>query len=161
MSLRHFLNGRSCLVVCTIFASLVLGSVRLHAQTPPLNDMVPLEILETTTDDLIRLSTSYADAIRELKTAKLTLDTLQSLKPNAVLTGLEVRVAQVNVQTSESKVMVLRAIVEKQLVAAQERAEIMRRLEASAGNGNAAQTKPYLSQAQATIDILKMIIALK
>lgn len=130
---------------------------------PPLSDMVPLDELETTTDDLIRLATSYADAIRELKTAKLTVDTLQALKPNAVLTGLEVRVAQVNVETSQSKVMVLRAIVEKQLVAAEAKAAILRKFEATAARDDAAAsaTKPYLLQAEATIAILKMILALK
>lgn len=129
----------------------------------PLADLVPFDELETTTDDLIRLATSYADAIRELKTAKVTVDTLQSLKPNVRLTGLEVRVAQVNVETSQNKVMVLRAIVEKQLVAAEEKAKILRKFDANSAGDDAAsaQTKPYVQQADATIAILKMILALK
>jgi len=134
-----------------------------NAQTVPLAEMVPLQELETVTDDLIRLATSYADALREYKTAKLTLDTLQNLRPNAVITGLEVRVAQVNAETAQAKLTVLRAIVDKQLAAAQTKLEIVKRIEAmdNQGGSGAPESKLRVSQAEATVAILKMIQAMK
>jgi hypothetical protein len=133
------------------------------AQTVPLAEMVPLQELETVTDDLIRLATSYADALREYKTAKLTLDTLQNLRPNAVITGLEVRIAQVNAETAQAKLSVLRAIVDKQLSAAQTKLEIVKRIEAmdNQSNTGAPESKLRVTQAEATVAILKMIQAMK
>jgi hypothetical protein len=135
-------------------------------QAVPLADMVPLDELETTTDDLIRLATSYADAVRELKTYKITAETLQTLRPNAVISGLEVRIAQLNAQTAESKVLVLRMIVEKQLAAAQTKLEIVKRIDTiDARQGRdpegAAQGKLRIAQAEATVSILKMILSIK
>ncbi len=156
------------LVVWT-FVLPAVYSKAVHAQVEPptLADVVALDELETPTDDLIRLATAYADAIRELKTASMTVSTLQSLRPAAVITNLEVQIAQVNVQLAESKVRVLRMIVEKQLAAAEAKLEIVKYVEAMGqqaeanGNALAGQSRSRVAQAEATINILKTILEMK
>ena len=140
---------------------------QVDLEVTPLADVVALDELETTTDDLIRLATSYADAIRELKTAKMTVSTLQTLRPAAVITNLEVQIAQVNVQTAEAKAQVLKAIVEKQLSAAEAKLEIVKYLETIGEQTDrskvqvAGQSRSRVAQSEATINILKMILAIK
>lgn len=158
---------RIALVWLAVF-SLITGyltSSNASAQSVPLAEMVPLAELDTPTDDLIRLATTYADAIKELKTAKLTLDTLQNLRPNAVITGLEVRVAQVNAETAQTKATIVRAIVEKQLMAAQTKLDIVKRIDAmdnqNANGTGSPEGKLRVTQAEATVAILKMVLAMK
>ncbi len=157
------------LVLALACASVWSATAIAQVDVVPLTDVVALDELETTTDDLIRLATSYADAIRDLKTARMTVSTLQTLRPAALITNLEVQVAQVNVQTAEAKVLVLKAIVEKQLAAAEAKLEIVKYLEnmgeqaAADRNASAAvgQSRSRVAQAEATINILKMILAIK
>jgi hypothetical protein len=143
------------------------NAVQAQVEPPTLANAMALDELETPTDDLIRLATSYADAVRELKTATMTVSTLQSLRPAAVITNLEVQIAQVNVQLAESKVRVLRMIVEKQLAAAEAKLEIVKYIEGMGqqaeanGNAIAGQSRSRVAQAEATINILKAILAMK
>jgi hypothetical protein len=135
-------------------------------QPVPLADVVPTwDELETPVDELMRLATGYADAMREWKTAKLTADTLQVLRPNALITNLEVQIARVNVETAEAKVVVLRAICQKQLEAATSRLELIKRLESigaqAPAEGGVNQSRIRVMQAEATVAILKMILAIK
>ncbi len=139
----------------------------VQAQVAPLSDVVALDELETTTGDLIRLATAYSEAMREVKTARMSVQTLQSLRPAAVITNLELQIAQVNVQAAESTLRVVRMIVEKQLAAAEAKLEIVRYLETIGEqvNGDAkavlGQSRSRVAQAEATINILKTILAMK
>jgi hypothetical protein len=133
-------------------------------QVLPLEDVVPLEQLEIQTNDLIELTTALADGVRELKTAELSMQTLQALQPSAAITGLEMQIAQINVQTAQHKVNILRAIAQSQLAIAQARLDFLRRL--GAGPNGAAQatdsaTNTRVSQAEATVRILQMILNIK
>lgn len=128
--------------------------------------IVSWQQLETPTDDLIRLSTTYTDALKELKVARLSIDTLQSLRPNAVVTNLEIQVANLNLEAADRKVKLLRAIVEKQLLAAQNKLEIIKYLEArfAAPNGdddNLNDRQYIRAQDEATVQILKMILEMQ
>jgi hypothetical protein len=154
------------IVLALALSAIGSKSALAQAQVAPLADVVGLDELETSTADLIRLATSYSDALRELKTARMTVSTLQSLRPAAVITNLEVQVAQINVEAAETKVLIMRTIVEKQLAAAQAKLEIVKYLETMGeqgqGNANAlGQSRSRVAQAEATINILKMILALK
>ena len=155
------------LMVALTCVLLFARSTPVRAQVAPIADVVALDELDTTTDDLVRLATAYSDAIRELKTAQMTVNTLQSLRPAAVITNLEVQIAQINVQSAESKVQVLKTIVEKQLSAAEAKLEIVKYLETMGqqvdGNANAlaGQSRSRIAQAEATINILRMILAIK
>ena len=141
------------------------GMSPLLGQPVPLADVVPLDELETPVDELMRLAVGYADAMREWKTAKLTADTLAVLRPNALITNLEVQIARVNVETAEAKVVVLRAICEKQLSAATIRLELVKRLEnigsPAQADGAAGPNRIRVMQAEATVAILRMILAIK
>jgi hypothetical protein len=134
------------------------------AQFAPLGDVVPLDQLEIRADDVIRLATSLADAVRELKTAQLSVNTLQSLQPHAAVTGLETQIAQINVQTAQHKVTILRAIAEAQLAAARTRLDFLRRI-GGVQTGEAVvtdtQTIPQVAQAEAMVRILQMILEIK
>jgi hypothetical protein len=153
----------AAVLVCGLAAAMFLLSARAN-QITPLADVVPLDQLEIRTDDVIRLATSLADAVRELKTADISVKTLQSLQPSAAITGLEMQIAQINVQASQHKVTVLRAIAEAQLDTAQAKLEFLRRIGgAAAGDAPAAQavTNPQIRQAEATVRILQMILQIK
>lgn len=127
------------------------------AQVVPLQDIIPLDQLEIRAGDVIDLATSQADAVRELKTAQLSMKTLQMLQPSAAVTGLEMQIAQLNVQAAESKVRILHAVAEAQLATARSKLEILQRL----GNGqNPDVTNPLIRQAEAMVRILQMIIAI-
>ena len=121
--------------------------------------------METATDDLIRLSTSYTDALRDLKIARVSVDTLQTLRPNVVVTNLELQVATLNVEAAERKVKLLRAIAEKQLMAAENKLEIVKYLEARFGepsNDNNLNDRQFIrAQDEATVQILKMILEMQ
>lgn len=134
-----------------------------------LDNLVPLTELETRTDDLIRLATEYSDALRELKVAQLSIDTVRTLRPNAVITNLEVQIAGLNLQAAERKVKIIRAIAEKQLAAAQDKLEVITYLE-GIGQPEAANNqqdrmpnqRSYIRvQDEATVEILKMILAME
>jgi hypothetical protein len=151
------------LVACLLAAGVLREPVRGN-QITPLEDVVPLDQLEIRTDDLIRLATSLADGVRELKTAHLSVKTLQTLQPNANVTGLEYQIAQLNVQASESKVKVLRAIAESQLVTAQAKLEFLRRIAASQNTQlrtSDIESNPRVQQAEATVRILRLILEIK
>lgn len=148
---------------CTIgfIIALAISGAEAFGQTTPLEDALPLAELEVRADDLIRLSTASADAVRELKNARLTLETLATLRPNAVITNLEYQIACTNAETAQQKVRLLRAIAEKLLAAAEAKVEVLQRLESlgKAGAGPpAARERVRLAQAEATVMILKMII---
>ena len=135
------------------------------AQTP-LEDVVPLAEYEVRNDDLIRLSTAYVDALRDWKNAKLSLDTLTALRPNAVITNLELQIAMINAQTAEQKLGLLRAIAEKLLAAAEARLEILRRMEklgekTQAPDAGGTRNRVKITQAEATVKILKMMLQSK
>lgn len=153
-------------VIAGVFTALVMA-VALASSAPgnqitPLEDVVPLTELEVATDDLVRIATSMADAVREFRTAELSVKTLQKLQPNAAITGLEMQVAMINARTAQSKVRILRAIAEKQLAIAQARLEFLRRLgQDGEAEGGAVQASPRITQAEATVEILRMILDIK
>ncbi|MBN1852964.1 MAG: hypothetical protein JW829_09580, partial [Pirellulales bacterium] len=136
-----------------------------RGQVIPLQDIAPIAELEIATDDLIRVATSYADVLREFKTAQLSVKTLQTLHPNANITDLEIQIALINLKTAESKVRIIRAIAEKLLAMAQAKLDFLKRMEqgdVTPPNGVApGQVHPRLAQAQLTVDILQMILALE
>jgi hypothetical protein len=93
----------------------------------------------------------------------LTLETLTALRPNVVITSLEFQIAQANASAAEQKVTVLRMIAEKQLLAAQARLETLQRIESLGekvlpGEVAAAKNRVRITQAEATVKILKMIL---
>jgi hypothetical protein len=147
-----------------LLASLAPTPVQAQVATDVL---VQLEMLDTTPDDLMRLATTYADALRDWKSAKLSIDTVEALRPSAVVTNLEVQIAKVNMEASDAKLLILRAIVEKQLAAARNKLEIVRSLEkletvlGNAENGQPAERNYIRANDEATIRILEMILNLK
>lgn len=149
----------ACLVAAGTWATCAPGD-----QITPLGDVVSLDQMEVRTDDVIRLATSLADAAGQLKTAQLSVNTLQSLQPSAAVTGLEMRIAQINVQTAQHKVTILRAIAESQLAAAKTRLDFFRRI-GGVQQGQAvatdAQSNPQVAQAEATVRILQMILEIQ
>jgi hypothetical protein len=144
-------------------------------QVTQLEDILPLAQVETTIaemetrpDDLIQFATSYADALRDLKIAQLSGETLQSLRPNAVITPLELQIAGINMRTAETKVAMIRAVIEKQIAATDARLRALRRLEtieqeadereAEPRGGTASLIAERIAQAEATKSILQMIL---
>jgi hypothetical protein len=147
-------------------ALLLLGNSPAPAQVAT-EALVQLEMLDTPIDDLTRLATTYADALRDLKSARLSLETMQSLRPSAVITNLEVQIANVNLEAAQRKVEVLRSIVEKQLAAAENKLEIvsyLERLGSPLGNNGQADggERNYIrANDEATVKILKTILSWK
>ena len=152
--------------------SAVLLAASVLCSQSALGQIIPSDELEVRTTDLIRLAGSYADAVGELKVAKIRVATLTALSQTSLLVSrLEIDVAKINVQTAETKIAVLRAIAEKELAAAQAKLEMLRRLEKAAEKLSTdatdatatatAQTKPMIAQAEATVRILQMILAIK
>jgi hypothetical protein len=137
-----------------------------HAQVAP-DFLNQLDALDTPTDDLIRLGTEYPSALRDLKAAKLSIDTVQTLRPSAVVTNLEVQIATLNLEAAERKVQVLRAIVEKQLAAAENKLEMIKYLEklgSAPAQDNAANggTRNFMrANDEATVRILRAILEMK
>jgi hypothetical protein len=163
-------SGRSAAswlgVAILLLAALVQSPRLAHGQITPLEDVVPIAELEVRTDDLVRVATSYADAVRELKTAELSVKTLQTLRPSANVTNLEMQIANINLKTAEQKVQILRAIAENLLMTAQAKLEFLKRMEAgdqapAPDAKPTAQSNPRLAQAEATVRILKMILEIK
>jgi len=134
--------------------------------TPSAGQDFPILAPETETeirsDDLIRLTTSYSEAVLEYRTASLRYRTLQRLGPNANLTGLEIQLAELSVQTARNKLEVLQAIGEKLLALAESRAAFIRRLEREGDLPPAAGSgpNPRLMQVEADVNILRMILAM-
>ena len=124
-----------------------------------------LSMLDTPTDDLIRLSSEYTTALRDLKVARLSIDTVQTLRPNAVITNLEVQIANLNLEAAERRLAILRAIVEKQLAAAENKLEIVGYLESLGsplGDQQGQDAGNFMRENdEATVKILKMILAMK
>lgn len=139
----------------------VPGVVRAQEGVVGLDSVVSLTALETPTDDLIRLATEYADAVKEAKVAQLNIDTINRLRGNAVVTNLEVQVANLNLEAAQRKLAILRAIVQKQLQAAQAKLEIVKYLEGLGGDEQPnvpTQSSSVRAQDEATVRILKMIL---
>ena len=92
-----------------VFAGCCILSMRpAHAQVPT-DAITQLSMLDgPPTDDLIRLSTAYADALRDVKAARLSIDTVKTLRPSTVVTNLEVQIANLNLEAADRKLMVLR-----------------------------------------------------
>jgi len=93
------------------------------------------------------------------------LDTVHKLRPNAIVSPLEVQIAQINLEAATRKVTVLRAIVEKQLKAAEDKLEIAQHLDTLEGAANGG-VKPRSMQSsirvqdETTVQILKMILSM-
>ena len=127
--------------------------------------LTQLEMLDTPTNDLIRLSTAYVDALRDLKSAELSIQTVQRLRPSAVVTNLEVQIAEVNLEGARRKVAILRMVAEKQLLAAKNKLAIVGYLEQLGDpvdkNGNNGKRQNYVRvNDEATIKILKSLLAM-
>ena len=138
-SVRSFPRlGLPILLVLALSTVGLTSRAQAQVDVTPLSDALGLNELETSTADLIRLAEAYCDALRELKTARMTVSTLQSLRPAAVITNLEVQIAQINVQSAESKMLIMKTIVEKQLVAAEAKLEIVKYLETMGEQGAGA-----------------------
>ncbi len=148
------------LVGCMVLA----GQAPAWAQTDAMLDASEaLTALDTPTDDLIRLATEYSDAVRDLKISRLNLDTVQRLKPNAVITNLEVQIAALNCEAAQRKLQILRLIVEKQIAAAEDRIVVIHEIEkmtSGAGAAPAGQRNYELSQTETTLKILRLILAM-
>jgi len=158
--------GWNALSLALALAATIVGGQTAYGQVTQLEDLVPLQQLETPTDDLIRLATAYTEGLAELENANLSVETLNSLRPNAVVTALEIRIAQNNVRAAQRKVQLFRAMIEKQLAAAEAKLEILRWLDAEreklqAGTSAKAGGKILTAQAVATVEILKMILETK
>lgn len=152
-------------IAVLLLAPLVLDARQAAAQIVPLEDVVPIAELEIRMDDLIRVATNYADAVREMRTAELSVQTLQTLRPNANITNLEMQIANINLQAARQKVNILRAIAENLLETAQAKCDFLRRME---GNGDAAPgttrpalANPRLARAEAAVRILQMILEIQ
>ncbi len=113
------------------------------------------------TTDLIRLATSVAEAVGELKIAQLKHSTWQKLSASTPVTGLDIRVAEIGVATAEQKVGFLREIGKAELAAAEAYLEMMKQLCSEFERpGTAADApQPGIVRAEADIAILKMILA--
>ncbi len=128
--------------------------------------ILQLDMLDTPTDDLIRLSTAYADALRDLKSARLSIDTVRGLLRSASVTNLELQIANINLEAAERKVQILRMIAEKQLEAAENKLEIVKYIE-TLGNpmvrkGANGEDRNFIrANDEATVRILKTILAMK
>jgi hypothetical protein len=144
--------------------------LEVRGQVTALEDIIPLAQVETTIgdletrpNDLVQFATSYADALRELKIAQLSGETLQTLRPSAVITPLEMQIAGINARAAEMKVVMIRAVIEKQIAATDAKLRILRRLEtieqeAEPEGGTASQVGERIAQAEATKSILQMIL---
>lgn len=148
--------------ITIVLLALVALASSARAQIRPLQDVVPLGELEIRTGDLINLATSLSDAVQERKSAQLSVQTLQKLQPSVAVTGLEMQIAQLNVEAAENKVRILRAIAESQLGVARAKLEFLRRI-ANNQNGTAQvdAANPHIQQAQAIVQILQLILEIK
>ncbi|MCA9170095.1 MAG: hypothetical protein KDB23_20605 [Planctomycetales bacterium] len=143
----------SCLVVA--------GQSTTWAQADAMLDAsAALSSLDTPTDDLIRLATEYSDAIRDLKIARLNLDTVQRLAGNTTITNLEVQIAGLNCEAAQRKLQILRMIVDKQIAAAEDRIIVIHELEKLGASARANQRNYELSQTETTLKILRAILAM-
>ena len=131
----------------------------------PSDAFFELGMLDTPTDDLVRIAIAYPDALRDLKSARLSIETVQQLRPSAVVTNLEVQIAKVNLEAAERKAAILRMIAEKQLQAAENKLSIVKYLE-EVGNplgekGENGSDRNFVRvNDEATINILKAILAM-
>ena len=126
---------------------------------------MPLEELDVRTNEMVQLATAYADTLRDLKIARLSIETLNALRGSTVVSQLEIQIAQINVRIAESKLSILRAIAEKQLAAAKAKLEILEQMERvgekAAADAPRSSNRIQIAQVQATIDILQMILDLR
>lgn len=129
--------------------------------------ILQLDMLDTPTDDLIRLGTTYADSLRDVKSARLSMETIHRMRGNAVVTPLEEQIARLNLEAAERKVQIVRMIVEKQLAAAENKLEILKYMESLPGAaadqaGNGGTERNFIrANDEATVRILKAILAMK
>lgn len=155
---------RRVLCSAAVIALLSLLVLNSKASAQAITDVIPLDQLDTPTDDLVRLSTGYADALRDYKVAKLSIDTVRTLRPNVVVTNLEIQIAALNLEAAERKVNLLRLIVEKRLAAAENKLRIMKYLDTvgrPAGVDEGPKEMAFLrTNDEATIEILRAILAM-
>jgi len=154
-------------LVCGV--ALLLGTSILS--TASARGQIPTDDETIRTNDLVRLATSYADAMGELKIATMRVETLTALRQSIVVTNMEIEVAKIQRQTAQNKILILRAIVEKELAAAKARLTMLKQLEAAAAKlapGETATvpaaTRPAwraIADVEATIKVLEMILALE
>jgi len=150
-------------IAILLLAAILQEPQPLWGQVVPLEDVVPLAELEIRADDLVRVTTTYADAVREMKTAELSVKTLQALRPSATVTNLEMQIASINLKTAEQKVKILRAIAENLLLTAQAKRDFLKRMEENEPSGatTTPQASPRLARAEATVRILQMILEIQ
>ena len=154
------LLSRAALRALCSFAALLICSAAAQGQTLAELEL-PIGETEIRSDDLIRLATSYGDAVLEYRTASLRLTTLRRIGSSVSLSGVEAQLAQVELQSAANKLQILHAIGEKLLAVAHSRAEFFRRLEREGELPAAgAAPSPMVQQAEADIRIIKMILAL-
>ena len=76
-------RGGACRLAWLALTLAMFVSTPCQAQVAT-DALVQLGMLDTPIDDLVRLGTSYADALRDLKAARLSIQTVQTLRPSAV-----------------------------------------------------------------------------
>ena len=157
---RSLLSSWTILVLGCSFAILLWEVDTVHGQSFP--DLLSATENSIGSDDLIRLTTAFAEGAQEYKTADLRLKTLRSLGANASLTGLETQVAQIQLNTAASKLQVLQAIGEKFQLIAKARVDFFRQLEKENGERGVAGGKltSPLRQAEGDLRIVNMILAM-
>jgi hypothetical protein len=165
VSWPRFPRHAAWLVVALVTLTVCHSEGRAQDATA-LDQIIDLSGLDTTADDLVRISTTYADTLRDLKIAQLNLETVQRLKPSVVVTNLEVQIAHLNLEAAQRKLQILRMIVEKQLAAAEDKLEILKYLESlgtAPAQGAAVPDRRSYARAQdeATVKILKAILAMR
>lgn len=172
--LARFVSGAFCAPVGCWYIAVVIvvcgqlfdtGRCLAQTRTTPLSDLVQTDELDIRINELVQLSTNYADALRDLKIARLNLDTLNALRGSTVVSQLEIQIARINIQTAECKVSILGAIAQKQLAAAQAKLEILEQMGKIGEKDSSAtargQNRIQITQVQATIKILQMILDMK
>jgi len=160
---RRLVRGAMC-VVALLLGAFLAGADSAWGQIPTDDQTIGI-------NDLVRLATSYADAIGELKITTMQVETLTALRESIVVTNMEIETARINCQTAENKLRILRAIVEKELAAAQARLAMLKQLEAATTKLAPDDTPPVpaatrpawraIADVEATIKILQMILALQ
>jgi hypothetical protein len=105
--------------------------------------------------DLVRLAVSLSDAIGELKTARLKLQSATDLKQapgGAVVGPMTVEMAKVDVESAERKLLLLTEIVKIETDATQRELDVLRE-RVKSGRGEMEQ----LVRAEARLSILQAI----
>ncbi len=158
------LRRPACLIACLLAVLIIDADCHAQADIEAL-PLLQLDMLDTPTDDLLRLAEAYPDALRDLKAAQLSIETVTRLRPSAVVTNLEVQIAKLNLEAAERKAAIIRMICEKQLRAAENKLAIVTYLE-NLGNpigkqGDGEDRNYVRVNDEATVRILKTILAMQ